>query len=132
MVQQTARTSIWSVHRAYEAPRFRQKLSHGRRFHFGEVLATMNTSEMRQVACKVQLVSDYGESCCLLQIKLRSCHKISRSKEVLHPFADWCLRINKLFEVNWVPDCSHVKLGILQIFYQSRLCSEEKVIKLFR
>ena len=74
MVQQTARTTIWCVHRADETPRFWQKLSHGRRFHLGEVLATMNTSEMRQVAGEVQLVSDYGESSCLLQIKLRPCH----------------------------------------------------------
>ena len=113
MVQQTARTSIGSVHRADETPRFWQKLSHGRRLHLGKVLATMNTSEMRQVPSEVKLVSDYGESSCLLQIKLRSCHKISCGKEVLHPFADRCLRINKLFEIHWIPDGSHVKLGVL-------------------
>ena len=73
----------------------------------------MDTSKVRQIASKVQLVSYYCETCSLLQIELRPRHKISRREEVLHPFADRCLRINKLFEIHWIPDGSHVKLGVL-------------------
>ena len=73
----------------------------------------MDTSKVRQIASKVQLVSYYCETCSLLQIELRPRHKISRREEVLHPFADRSLCINELFEVDWVADGGHVKLGIL-------------------
>ena len=90
----------------------------------------MNTSEMRQVTGKVQLVSDDSESCCLLQIELRACHQVSRCKEVLHFLPNRHLCVHKLFEVNGVANGIDVKLRVLKILDQTSLCSDEHVIKL--
>ena len=88
MIQQAARTSIRSVHRTHEAPSFRKQFSDSGGLHFGEVLASVNAAEVRQIARKVKFVSHDGESSSLLQIKLRFGDQISRCEEVFHPFSN--------------------------------------------
>ena len=46
MIKQAARTSIRCMHRTHKAPSFRKQFSDSRGFHFGEVLASVNTAEM--------------------------------------------------------------------------------------
>ena len=74
MIEQAARTTIWSVDGADEAPSFGQELANRGGFHFSEVLTTVDAAEMRQVAREVELVSHNRKTSCLLKIKLGASH----------------------------------------------------------
>lgn len=93
MIQQTAWRSIRRVNWAEVAPGFWQELPDCRSLHFGEVLASMDTSEMGEISDLVELVCDNGEACGLLQVQIRSGYQISCSQEVLHLFPNGCLSI---------------------------------------
>mmetsp|Transcript_70093 Transcript_70093/g.194877 ORF Transcript_70093/g.194877 Transcript_70093/m.194877 type:complete len:401 (+) Transcript_70093:1336-2538(+) len=56
MVQQTAWSTIWRVHRTQEAPSLGKQLSHRRGFHLREVLPTVRGDEVGTEARCVQLV----------------------------------------------------------------------------
>ena len=88
MIEQTARRTIWSVYRANKTPCLWQQLTDCRRFHFSEVLTTMNTSKMGQVTSVVKFVCYDREACRLLEVELRACHKIASSQEILKFLAD--------------------------------------------
>ena len=55
---------------ADEAPGFRKQLAHGGSLHLSEVLASMDGSEMTQIASVVKLVSYDGKTSSLLEIQL--------------------------------------------------------------
>ena len=88
MVQQSTRRTIWCVDRTDKAPSLRQQLSNSRGLHLCEVLASVNTAEVRQVTREVELVSDDCEASGLLQIELRARHQIPCSEEIFHSFAN--------------------------------------------
>lgn len=56
VVEQSARPTVWSVHRAQESPTLRQQLTHSSSFHLGEVGSSVDGSEMGQEAHVVELV----------------------------------------------------------------------------
>ena len=72
MIQQTTRTSIRGVNWTDESPRLWEKLSDCGGLHFSEILASVNTAEVRQIASEVELISHNCESSGLLKIELRS------------------------------------------------------------
>ncbi len=49
MVEEAAGGAIWSVHRAHEAPGFRQQLPHSRRPQLRKVRAPVYRAEVRQI-----------------------------------------------------------------------------------
>ena len=91
VIEQTTRRAIRCMYGANEPPRLRKQLTHRSRLHLCEVLSSMDTPEMREVARIVQLISDHGEPGSLLQIQLRLASEVSGSQEVLHLLADACL-----------------------------------------
>ena len=78
VVEQTARGTVWSVHRANETPSFREQLADSGRLHLGEVLASMDATEVRQITSIIQLVSNNGKTSSLLEIKLGASHQVAR------------------------------------------------------
>jgi len=56
------------VNWAEVAPGFWKELPDRRSLHFGEVLASMNASEMGEISDLVEFVRDNGEACGLLQV----------------------------------------------------------------
>jgi len=76
------------VYWANEAPSFWKQLPDRSGLHFCEVLPSMDTPEVGEIAREVQLVSDDCEASSLLQVKLCARYQVARSKEVLHSLTD--------------------------------------------
>jgi len=66
MVEQTTGRAIRGVYGTDESPGFWQQLADGGSLHLGEVLTSVDTSEMGQVSSIVELICHHGEASCLL------------------------------------------------------------------